>query len=187
MIDILASLPCSGRAAPIWNRGDCRCSVDGLQNCDVCLYNVPGTGACCTEFATGPDQNGDPNLFYQILLFQGYVASPLGAAHELLHSFLSRGDLGGTIFVDDEYSAGGAAIHCGHSIMAAIDTTQLCQASNHGRDTSPVGTVADTGPSCWAAYYANQLTYWQPTFEPDTKNLMTYTFSGLSGVIYRRW
>jgi len=173
----------------VWNRGDCRCSTDGLQNCDVCLYNAPGTGFCCTGFPSGPDEDGAALEFYQVGILQGYLNSPLGVAHELLHSFLSRGDEGGTIFVDDEYSGGGSLVHCGHSIMAAVDTTQLCQASNHGDDPSPVGTAVDPFPSNWVEYDANFLTHWDPNtlYEPDTTDLKSRSFANGVGQLIRRW
>jgi len=167
-----------------YNNGSCTACGSAGNNCDLCMVNLPGSGMCCVQFPSGPDEDGLPNPHSALHIYDGYFYSPTGITHELAHLFYSRGDLNpANTALGDEYETGTWFSQCGHSLMA-YSPREACMEYNHALDFDPL-TTGDSEDSVWTIYAGNGLTPWQPVWgmSPDTAPLSSYVMDYKVGYV----
>lgn len=152
--------------AHMYATSDCT-NCDG-RDCDICYSMAPGTGSCCTNIVT-------------VNIFQSYLYSHEGIAHELGHRWLSQYPT--LHFIDDEYV--GSQDRCGHSMMGFPwgRMNNFCYGADHATDPAPSGTPPDSGDDCWFEYEDNGFTPWQPSETPDNYDYVNHDFNNAVGVV----
>jgi hypothetical protein len=161
----------------MFNNGDCDSCEPGGGNCHICFVNSPGTGYCCDNFPTGPDELGLPNPHGRIQIFNSYFNSVRGVAHEMAHGYM---------FIWDEYTGGGTPL-CGHSITGTLACDGICQTNNHGLDRAP-GQPPPGGLADSVEFFNNGFTPWQPQtdYNPDMHHFTDFGFSNNRAYLWWR-